>query len=361
MRERHSVSGRGAGARLAALLVGSWRIEAPSLDLAREPLAGLEEALLSTGHAGLVWWRMRRGVQPPRRFRDAYRAQVAEADTQETAIACIVRLLGLFGVETILVKGWASARRYADAGLRPYGDIDLCVRPDQFEQAREILNRYHQIGLLDLHRGMPDLADRSWEQLVARSWVVGLNHTPIRLLGPEDHLRLIALHLVRHGAWRPLWLCDVAAAVEAVSDEFDWDYCLSGDRASTLWVLDTIGLAGRVLAARVDHLPRRVREHRIPEWVVQTVLWRWGSGRTRQRFRYYLRHPLEAMERLRYDGLNPIKATYRMGIRPNGVGLLFVVQLGAWLARVGELPRQVGRWFRRYPTVSQPQTHVVHR
>jgi hypothetical protein len=50
---------------------------------------------------------------------------------------------------------------------------------------------------------------------------VELNGAKIRILGAEDHLRLLCLHLLKHGAWRPLWLCDVAAALESRPSSFD--------------------------------------------------------------------------------------------------------------------------------------------
>ena len=39
------------------------------------------------------------------------------------------------GIEPILAKGWAIARLYPERGMRPYGDIDLCVHPDHFLKA----------------------------------------------------------------------------------------------------------------------------------------------------------------------------------------------------------------------------------
>ena len=46
----------------------------------------------------------------------------------------------------------------------------------------------------------------------------------------EDQLRQLCLHLLRHGACRPLWLCDVAVMLESLPGDFDWDRCLGGDR-----------------------------------------------------------------------------------------------------------------------------------
>jgi hypothetical protein len=272
----------------------------------------------------------------------------------------VFNLLRVFGVDPLLVKGWASARLYAEPGLRPYGDLDLCIAPEQVENTQTVLSRYPQFGAIDLHEGAPDLPDRTWPQLWARSRLAPLGSAQVRILGPEDHLRLIALHLIRHGAWRPLWLCDVAAALEARPPDFDWDYCLSGRRRLSAWVLAAIGLACRLLDARLDHPPLEARANDLPGWLVHTVLWRWGAGRTRKPIAYYLRHPVEGVEELLYDGLNPIKATLRLAVRPRGYGLLLAVQLAAFLARVVEIPGRIKTEITRRRTAPS-RSSVMHR
>src|SRR5208283_3582020 len=139
-----------------------------------------------------------------------------------------------------------------------------------------------RFGPVDLHRGTPDLPDRTWEQVHRHSRLMSLGREDVRILGAEDHLRLVCLHLVRHGAWRPLWLCDVAAALEARPMDFDWDYCLSGKRRLTRWVIAVLGLACRLLDARLDNPSLEARVHEVPSWLVDTVLCRWATGRCRQ-------------------------------------------------------------------------------
>src|SRR5205807_1179327 len=83
-------------------------------------------------------------------------------------------------------------------------------------------------GVVDLHEGMPDLPDRSWDEVYRRSRLVRLRNSDVRILGAEDHLRLTCFHLLRHGAWCPLWLCDVVVILESLPPGFDWDYCKHG-------------------------------------------------------------------------------------------------------------------------------------
>ena len=44
-----------------------------------------------------------------------------------------------YGVEPLVLKGWAAARLYGEPGLRPYGDLDLCVLPSEEAAARTAL------------------------------------------------------------------------------------------------------------------------------------------------------------------------------------------------------------------------------
>ena len=41
-----------------------------------------------------------------------------------------------------------------------------------------------------------------------------LDDLEVRVLSAEDNLRFLCLHLLRHGAVRALWLCDIAMALE---------------------------------------------------------------------------------------------------------------------------------------------------
>ena len=89
---------------------------------------------------------------------------------------------------------------------------------------------------------------------------------------PEDHLRLLCLHLLRHGASRPLWLCGCwgSARVDGTRADFDWEYFLSGNRRRTDYVACTLLLAHRLLGARLDGTPVKGRAEQLPSWLVPT-------------------------------------------------------------------------------------------
>jgi hypothetical protein len=139
----------------------------------------------------------------------------------------------------------------------------------------------------------------------------------VRILGAEDHLRVVSYHLMREGAWRPLWLMDVAAALEAQVREFDWDYCL-GEKQQARPVVNAIHLAHILLGAKIDAVPERHRLLDTPRWLVSTVLKEWGSLKPSMPSRQAV--PMLSHLRLRRDLLNglghrwpnPIEATTTM-------------------------------------------------
>jgi hypothetical protein len=230
----------------------------------------------------------------------------------------VFELLRAAGVEPLLVKGWAVARLYPEEGLRPGGDIDLCIRPEQYRAARDVLKsaegrRYN----VDLHRGFERLDGASAEELFERSQPVSLGNGQVRILAPEDHLRVLSFHMLREGVWRPIWLCDVAVAVESRGAGFDWERCLSRDRQQSDWVACAIGLAHQLLGVAIDGTPVERRAGRLPSWLVPGVLKQWRAVTMHRRYnapvRIGLRHPVEVLRGLRYHWPNPIEGTIGVG------------------------------------------------
>ena len=199
--------------------------------------------------------------------------------------------------------------------------------------------------LLDLQQGFPDLADHPLQEVFANSGVSECGGVQVRTVGPEDQLRHLCVHLMRHGAWRPLWLCDVAMAVESVDANFDWDYCLRGRRQRTQAVACAVGLAHQLLGARVDHTPLGNRARRLPRWLVPAVLRQWGVRHEfNELFAAALRRPAEILPALRRRWPNPVEATMSVQGPFNNVPRLpfqladCVVRLGGFLLR---LPRDL--------------------
>lgn len=335
------------GQLVADVLAGSWRAapEPPNLPLSE--LARVAPVLLGTGCGALPWWRTSLGGRADRGaaglFREAYRLHVVQAGAHEERLGRLLRMLRAAGVEPILKKGWAVARSYPEPGLRPYGDIDLGVRPDQWPAAARVLREDADLApWVDLHRGVPDLPDRTWDELWGRSVEWKFDGGTVRCLGPEDNLRLLGLHLVRHGAWRPLWLCDVAVTLESLPPRFDWNRCLAGPAWAADWLGCVFGLAARLLGARWDAPVLAARP--LPAWLAPAVLRQWGADRpgdshTRDRraMRDHLRRPIGLPTALRRRWPNPIEAAARMRAGPFSRWPRVLLQTGTLLER--------GAWF----------------
>ena len=147
-----------------------------------------------------MWWRVRSSAlgtsAAAHELRQAYRLYTLQAGRKEGQIVQAITLLRSAGVEPLLVKGWAVARLYPERGLRPYGDIDLCVRPEQYATAVAALAApAAETVAVDLHNGLPQLHRPSLDDVYGRSQLVPLGDFDVRILGPEDHLRYMCIHM----------------------------------------------------------------------------------------------------------------------------------------------------------------------
>lgn len=311
---------------IASALEGAWRREPPPAALSEEQLARVAPLVAGSGASALAWWKLRRsslsGTREARDFEQSYRLQALKDAVREREIESLFALLDTAGVDALLVKGWAAARAYPEPGLRPAGDIDLCVRPAQFAKAKDVLaSPEGRRFWVDLHEGFGTLLDAGAEELFARSTVLPLGASRVRVLAEEEHLRLLCFHLLRHGAWRPLWLCDVAAAIESRAEGFDWRRLLGADARRARWVVCATGLAAHLLGARLDATPLASAAARLPRWLLRGVSKQWETPfaacqpplRHRAPIRKYLRRPRGVIGDLRNRWPNPISATVDVG------------------------------------------------
>lgn len=306
------------GRELARVLCGAWRDrpDAESLDAA--DLLEASPLLLRSGSAGLAWWRAQRAAVPApvlQPLHDAFAIHALSMAMRGPQVAAAFAQLRDHDVEPLLGKGWAVARLYPRPGLRPYGDIDLYLRPRDEKAARAALEAPGAAALpVDLHVGFAELDDRGSEDLFARAQIVRLGGTDVRVFGPEDHLRLLALHMLRHGAWRPVWLCDLALLLETRPPGFDWGYFTSGDAVRTDAAVCALRLAQELLGANLEGVPAPVRERRLPRWLVPAVLRQWGDvgfepHGTRTPMAAELRRPRSLPRALRTRWPNAVEAT----------------------------------------------------
>jgi hypothetical protein len=199
--------------------------------------------------------------------------------------------------------------------MRPYVDLDLCVMPNDYARASAVQKSGEFDDCpVDLHKGFGKFYDRRTNDIFAHSRLVKLDDMDIRVLSPEDDLRFLCLHLLRHGAVQPLWLCDIALLLETRSNEFDWDRCLSGSRRDADWVACAIGLAHQLLGVEVEGTPVACRAQNLPTWLLPAVLQSWGMPlQTLPQIMALLRQPASLLRNLpqemRRHWPNAIEAT----------------------------------------------------
>jgi hypothetical protein len=312
------------------------------------------------GAAGaLLWWRIRdtdlARSESGAQLHTLYRLHRLEGRVHAYKIKTVLAQMNQAGIEPIVMKGWCVARLYPEPGLRHYCDLDLCIERNQMRAARKVLKSLGPLEYyVDLHCGLGRHEKSSWTELFAHSEVVQFEGLPIRILGAEDHLRLLCIHWLGHGAWGPLGLCDIACALAARPASFDWDRCLGSDRKRADWVACTLGLAHQLLGAEVDDTPVADRAHHLPRWLIPAVLEQWETsinpnyrdmalaeiaaflptpGRLRSEVAARWRHPIRATVEVRGSFNEWPRGPY---------------QLAALLLRSPELPRQMAMllWYR---------------
>lgn len=342
---------------LAVFLNGAWRQSFAVPGVSNEELTEIAPLLLGSGAGALGWWRIRkselRTSLAASMLLQAYRLHALHATLYQQKIKQALSLLRTNNIEPILIKGWANARLYPEPGLRPYGDVDLCVRPDQYQSAFELIMDTSESRncKVDLHKALGRLDDRSWDEFYERSRLVPLDDEMVRILSPEDQLHILSIHMLEDGAWRPIQLCDIGAAIEAADERFNWDVCLGRNKRRAKWVSSAIGLAHQLLGAHSEHCPPEIRNPKLPRWLLPTVLRHWESPlieshRPPELIMKTLRQPIRVPGAALKRWPDPIGATIRMRGAFNAIPRLpfqvadYFVQTTRFAGRLPQLLRQ---------------------
>ncbi len=337
------------GKLVAELLSGSWRTSAfPHLQFSETDLDEVTPLLYDSGTASLGWRRISKtdlkDCPSGEVLHQAYRLISLQSEIHEQKIEKLFRLFREAQIDAVLAKGWATAGIYPERTLRPYGDIDICVRSQHLKLVQKVIAMPEAKDCwVDLHKHFSELDERSVDDLFARSRTVPLGTEQIRILGPEDQLALSCIHLLKHGAWRPLWLCDVGVMIESPPAEFDWDLCLGRNRTRAHWIVSAIGLANRLLGVDIDQLPARMKVE-LPPWLVENVLKQWASPFAIDQppmshpipMSDLLRHPAGLLEGLRQRWPNAIIATISVNGELNNLPR-FPYQMANCISRIGRL------------------------
>jgi len=260
----------------------------------------------------------------PSEVRDSMFANAMSRQMQTLAADAIVgrvqQFLAASDVEPVIIKGPAVARFHPSNWPRPYSDIDLLVRPDQFEESlnrlveagfaypetsippwpwfdrhcREGVN-LHGIGNVDLHHHIAPwiFVNRLTSQEV---WDAGVavtrNGTSVRMASIGHSGVVAALHILndlwkgQRGlvSWRDIIVILRSTDVEAIRGTFV--------EARLEWLLDL------VLSELHEAVPYAVEgsghEPRIPfrsRWRIRGLGWQDSTALSRHRAAWMIRLP----------------------------------------------------------------------
>ncbi len=138
--------------------------------------------------------------------------------------------------------------------------------------------------------------------------------TQIRVLRPEDDLRVLCTHwLIDGGAEREkLW--DIYYALENRTADFDWDRFLdaAGERRRK-WMICAVGITHKYLGLDIEKTPVAAEAKNLPRWITDTIEKEWKSD---VKFKYLQASLTDAGEFFRQVRKrlppNPIQATVEM-------------------------------------------------
>ncbi len=184
------------------------------------------------------------------------------------------------GIEPILIKGLAAAQFYPEPSSRDSVDMDLAVSADDFAAASvisktEAANRLN----IDLHCELRHLDTVEWHDLFKNSRLMEVEDAEIRILRPEDHLRVLCVHWLNDGGAYKEKLWDIYYAVKNRPPDFDWKRCLDPvNHTRRRWIAYTLGLAHHYLDLNLDDTPIREEAYNLPQWIIREIEREWASG-----------------------------------------------------------------------------------
>jgi Uncharacterised nucleotidyltransferase len=208
---------------------------------------------------------------------DKSKWDVLQAKLHEARVQRAFSVFRDAGIEPILIKGWAAARNYPQEQIRHFGDVDLAVAPEDFNRALRLVRSTKNAWLfIDLHESLRDLDSVDWSNLFENSRLADLNSISVRILRPEDHLRVLCAHWLIDGGRSRDKLWDIYHAVAHRPPDFDWHECLEVVAPHRRrWVIYTIGLAHKYLDLEIDDLPFESEAKKIPGWILRCVEKEW--------------------------------------------------------------------------------------
>ena len=169
-------------------------------------------------------------------------------------------ILGAFneeGIDVLVIRGPALASTvYPDPGTRPWADIDLLVKPDQYLKARRVLNQLGYLSQIRRFEMLNELfnaepffnpkygtkrfeIDLHWSmfhyhgikrnnevgEFFSRAKTVITPELTFKTLDPVDALICYTFHLILHHAKdvRLIWINDIASIARNLTEPGQWE------------------------------------------------------------------------------------------------------------------------------------------
>jgi hypothetical protein len=246
---------------------------------------------------------------------DEMRWSLLQKRAQEVKVLRAFTLFRNAGIEPVLIKGLAAAASYPPNVSRIAVDIDLAVSAADFDAGFRIAHENQSEGLaIDLHRELRHLDTVPWPDLFANSQLIRVSDDTVRVLCPEDHLRVLCVHWLTDGGSSKERLWDIYYSIANKPENFDWSRFLDVvDERRRRWLLCTLGIAEKYLDLDLSGTPAEKASEKLPKWLTKTVEQEWSAKTSQKPLETTLRSPKmffqQIGKRLRP---NPIWATVQM-------------------------------------------------
>jgi hypothetical protein len=247
----------------------------------------------------------------PIEITDEYRYYLLRKRHAEELILRAFRRFRENNIEPILIKGWAAARNYPQDRPRFFSDIDLAVSAADYEKTTSIIAAEPDIGGIDLHRELRRLDTVDWNRVFSNSQLVPLDNENIRILCPEDHLRVLCVHWLMNGGENRERLWDIVYAIQNRPANFDWSKCLDVvNERRRQWIIMTIGIAHKYMGLELNGIPFAREASRLPDWLTRCLEREWSTKTELLALQTLLMHPGTFLKQVRKRiPPNPIQAT----------------------------------------------------
>jgi hypothetical protein len=246
---------------------------------------------------------------------DILRWNLIQRRAQEWRVTRAFKIFRQSEIEPILIKGWAAGIHYPNEHPRASIDIDLAVSSGEFEKATAIAMASAGEGLaIDVHRELRHLDTVDWDDLFGNSAILNVDGSPIRILRPEDHLRVLCVHWLTDGGINKDRLWDIYYLVDNRPNNFDWDRFLGSVSPNRRrWFVCTLGLASKYLGLDLSTTPVSDDARDLPRWLINTIERNWAANTKHVPVEVALFRPSVLVNQLdRLIRPNPVASTIAM-------------------------------------------------